>query len=85
MTILVTDEEGNKAELEHQDTIEYEGQIYVSFLPTDMDEDNDDYGLVILKVIDDGEEAILTSVDDDDERGEVFARFLANHPEEDSD
>lgn len=31
--ITVTDEEGNEFELEHLDTIEFQGQTYLAFFP----------------------------------------------------
>ena len=31
--ITVTDDDGNEFELEHLDTIEYNGQTYLAFLP----------------------------------------------------
>ena len=58
--ITVTDEDGNEFELEHLDTLEYNGQTYMAFFPAvegkedgsveDVDLD-EEYGLVILKVI----------------------------------
>ena len=67
--ITVTDEDGNEFELEHLDTLEYNGQTYMAFFPAvegkedgsveDVDLD-EEYGLVILKVIEaDGEELEL--------------------------
>ncbi len=51
--------------------------VYMAFLPTDIDEDDEDYGLIILKVIvEDGEE-ILGSVDDPDELEEVYELFAS--------
>ena len=47
--ITITDDEGNSYELEHLDTIEMDGAFYMAFLPTDIDEDDPDYGIVILK------------------------------------
>lgn len=73
--VTISDEEGNEFILEHQHTLEYQGVYYMAFLPTDMDEDDEDYGLIILKVIEvDGEE-ILGSVDDQDELEAVYEEF----------
>ena len=83
--ITLTDEEGNKFELEHLDTLEYDERIYMAFLPADMEEDDDDYGLVLLKVIDEGEEDVLTSIDDEDELDAVYVRFMERFSENDSD
>ena len=35
--ITVTDEEGNEFELEHLDTIEFQGQTYLAFFPAVQD------------------------------------------------
>ncbi len=54
--VSVTDEDGNEFELEHLDTIEMEDRIYMAFLPADMDENDDDYGMVILEAIEENGE-----------------------------
>ena len=77
--ITVTDEEGCEFELEHVDTIEYKGQVYMAFFPADTDEDSGDEeesGLIILKVIDvDGEEQ-LSTLDSEEELEEVYDQFM---------
>ncbi len=73
--ITVTDDEGNEFVLEHLHSLEYKNEIYMAFLPTDMDEEDEDFGLIILKVVEvDGEE-ILGSVDDPDELQAVYEEF----------
>jgi len=47
----------------------------MAFLPTDLDEDDEDYGLIILKVIVENGEEILGSIDDPDELEEVYELF----------
>ena len=74
--ITLTDEEGNEFELEHLDTLEFEGETYMAFLPADMDEEDPDYGIIILKVIEENGEEILGSVDDEDELDRVYERFM---------
>ena len=74
--ITITDEEGNSFELEHLDTLEFEGETYMAFLPADMDEEDPDYGIIILKVIEENGEEILGSVDDEDELDRVYERFM---------
>lgn len=74
--ITITDEEGNNFELEHLDNLEFEGETYMAFLPADMDEDDPDYGIIILKVIEENGEEILGSVDDEDELDRVYERFM---------
>jgi hypothetical protein len=59
----VTDDEGNTFELEHLDTIEMDDELYMAFLPADMDEDDEDYGVVILKVVEEDGEENFVNVD----------------------
>lgn len=85
--ISVTDEDGNEFELEHLDTIEYNGQTYMAFFPAVEGEEEDDgsvkdvdldeeYGLIILKVVVvDGEEQ-LSTLDSDEELELVYQQFM---------
>ena len=75
--ITITDDEGNEYVLEHLHTLEHKGSFYMAFLPTDIDEDDEDYGLIILKVIVENGEEILGSIDDPDELEEVYELFAA--------
>jgi len=77
--ITITDEDGNEFELEHLDTLETNGEIYMAFLPADLDEEDEDYGIVILKVIEEGEEDILASINDEDELNAVHELFVQRH------
>jgi uncharacterized protein YrzB (UPF0473 family) len=74
--ITVTDDEGNEFELEHLGTAEIDGEHYMAFLPADIDEDDEDFGIVILKVTVEDDEEILTTVDDEDLLNTVYARFI---------
>ncbi len=83
--ISITDEDGNEFELEHVDTIEYNGQIYMAFFPADTGEgqDEEESGLIILKVIDvDGEEQ-LSTLDSEEELEAVYDQFMEALFEED--
>lgn len=73
--VVLTDEDGREIELEHLDTVEYNGQTYMAFLPTEISLD-DAYELIIMKVEleDDGEEMLVT-LDDEDEEAEMFQIF----------
>lgn len=86
--ITVTDEDGNEFELEHLDTMEYNGQVYMAFFPAvegevdengqivDVDPDDEEYGMVIMKVIEvDGEE-LLSTLDSEEEEEEVYEKFM---------
>ena len=74
--ITVEDEDGNEMELEVIDTVEYAGSDYVLFLPADMDEDDPDYGYVILRIVEiDGEEQ-FEDVEDQEELQAVYEEFM---------
>ena len=76
--ITLTDEDGNELVLEYVDTLEHNGQTYTAFFPAveeGADEDDADYGLVILKtIVEDGEE-LLSTLDSDEELEEVYQLF----------
>ena len=61
--VVLTDEDGREIELEHLDTVEYNGQTYMAFIPAEMSLE-DAYELMIMKVEleDDGE--IYESIED---------------------
>jgi len=73
--VVLTDENGKEVELEHLDTVEYNGQTYMAFIPAEMELD-DAYELLIMKVEleENGEEALVT-LDDEDEEAEMFQIF----------
>ena len=84
----LTDEEGNNFKLEIVGEVEYEGELYRVFLPTDMDEDDPDYGFIILKSVMDGDEELLDSVDDEELLEKVYAIYMEevfNDEEEEPD
>lgn len=73
--VVLTDENGKEIELEHLDTVEYNGQTYMAFIPAEMSVE-DAYELLIMKVEleENGEEALVT-LDDEDEEAEMFQIF----------
>ena len=73
--IVLNDEEGNEAEFEFLDLIEYEGEEYVVLLPA---EEADDAGEVVILKLEDTEseeEESYVSVDDEDTLNKVFEIF----------
>lgn len=78
--ITVTDEEGNEFELEHLDTIEFQGQTYLAFFPAVQDgeeaQNEEEMGLVILKAIQENGEEILSTLDSDEEIDAVYNEFM---------
>ena len=74
--VTVTDEDGNEVELEHLGTLEYKDNTYMAFVPADMDEDDEDFGLILLRVAEDNGEQILADIDDQTELDEVYEQFM---------
>ena len=74
--ITIVDDEGKEIELEVLDALEFKGKNYMAFLPTDMDEDHPDYGIIILRVLLDRDgEVYYEDVDDQDELLAVYDEF----------
>ena len=84
--VTIIDDEGNEFELELLDTIDYNGESFAAFLPTDMDEDDPDYGLIILSVVNDenGDE-LFESIDNDDKLQQVYEMFMTVFEAEDEE
>lgn len=84
--ITVADEDGNEFELELLDTMEFNGQVYMAFFPAiegdddgempDVDLDDEEYGLVIMKVIEENGEEIFSTLDSEEEEEEVYQQFM---------
>lgn len=74
--ITVTDDDGNEFELEHLGTVELDGEEYMVFLPADMDEDDPDYGFIILKVEEANGEEQFVSIDDEQELERVYNYYI---------
>ena len=64
--IGIEDDEGNSFMLEVLGSVEYQGQEYRVFLPADMEEDDPDYGFIILKVLVVDNEEQFANVDEDE-------------------
>lgn len=74
--IEIEDEDGQKFEIEYVADMEYNGSKFMLCLPAD--EEDPDYGYIILRCVPDADgEEMLESVDDDDELNEVYERFMA--------
>lgn len=98
--ISVTDEDGNEFELELVDTLEHNGVTYYAMFPAvdadeetgepkDVDADDEEYGLVIMKAIEEKGEELLSTLDSDEELEEIYQlfmdRFFAEEDEETGD
>ena len=77
--ITVTDEDGNDIELELVDALEHKGVTYMAFFPAVLEgteEESDDYGMVILKSIQENGEELLSTLDSEEELTEVYNLFM---------
>ena len=78
--ITVTDDDGNEFELEHLDTIEYNGQTDLAFFPAEHEgeeaQNEEELGLVILKTVLENGEEILSTLDSDEEIDAVYNEFM---------
>lgn len=85
--ISVTDEDGNEFELELVDTLEHEGVTYYALFPAveeneetgepvDVDADDEEYGLVIMKAIEENGEELLSTPDSDEELEKIYNLFM---------
>jgi uncharacterized protein YrzB (UPF0473 family) len=72
----VTDEEGQEYSLEHLSTTEINDTLYMAFLPADIDEDDDEYGLILLKVIEENGEQMFEQLEDENEISLVHNTFI---------
>lgn len=75
--VVLTDDDGNEVEFEHIDTIEDGGNVYLAFIPANLDIEAE-AEVVILKVVEEDGEEILASVEDDEEADRIFEMVIAN-------
>ena len=95
--ITVTDEEGNEFELELIDTLEHHGVTYHALFPAAaegnedagdpvrVDADDEEYGLVIMKVVEENGEELLSTLDSDEEIEEIYNLFMERFFREEED
>ena len=77
--VTLTDDEGNDIELEYVDALEHNGTTYMAFFPVVEEreqENEDEYGLIILKSEQIGGEELLSNILDEDELNEVYDLFM---------
>ena len=94
--IPVPDEDGNEFELELIDPLEHEGVTYYAMFPAvaeneetgepvDVDADDEEYGLVIMKGIEENGEEILSTLDSDEELDTIYNLFMERFFEEEDE
>ncbi len=75
--ITIIDDDGQEFELEVLDSMDYNGESYVAFLPADMDENDPDYGMIILRsVLDENGDELFESIDDEEQLQDVYEHFM---------
>ena len=86
--VTLTDDEGNDIELEYIDALEHNGTTYMAFFPVVEDgaeENEDEYGLILLKSeLVDGEE-MLANITDEAELDEVYDLFMEQMMEDEDE
>ena len=94
--ITVTDEDGNDFELELVDSLEHQGVTYYAMFPAveedeatgepkDVDADDEEYGLVIMKAIVENGEELLSTLDSDEELDQVYELFMERFFQDDEE
>ena len=74
--ISISDDDGNEYEFEHLDTIEMDDAFYFACLPTDIDENDPAYGIVILKQEEGEDGELYLVVPDDDESERAYDEYM---------
>ena len=79
--VTLTDDEGNDIELEYVDALEHNGTTYMGFFPvveedSEDEENEEEYGLVILKSQMENGEEFLVTIDDEEEIDKVYDLFM---------
>lgn len=79
--VVLVDEDGNEVEFEHIYTLEHNGEIYMAFIPAELNVE-EQAEVVIMKVQEEDGEEILVAVEDDDEADEVYSIIMEKFEEE---
>lgn len=75
--VTMVDENGEEFVLEMLESIDYKDKTYTAFLPADLDENDPDYGLVLLRnAIDENGDEVYDTIDDEDELNDVYEQFM---------
>ena len=79
--VTLTDDEGNDIELESVDALEQNGTTYMAFVPvveedSEDEENEEEYGLVILKSQMENGEEFLVTIDDEEEIDKIYDLFM---------
>ena len=88
--VTLTDDEGNDIELEYVDALEHNGTTYMAFFPvveedSEGEENEEEYGLVILKSQMENGEEFLVTIDDEEEIDKVYDLFMEQMMEDEEE
>jgi uncharacterized protein YrzB (UPF0473 family) len=75
--VTMVDDNGEEFVLEMLESIDYKDATYTAFLPADLDENDPDYGLILLRnSVDENGEEVYDTIDDDEELNDVYEQFM---------
>jgi len=73
--VTLIDEDGNEAEFEHIDTLDYQGVTYLAFIPAELSLE-EEAEVVIMQIVEEGGEELMVAVEDDDIADTVFEMVM---------
>lgn len=74
--LTIEDENGDTFELEVLGSFEVNGKDYMAALPADMEENDPDYGIILLRIEEEDGMEVYDSIDDDDELDLVYETYM---------
>ncbi|MDR0249119.1 MAG: DUF1292 domain-containing protein [Oscillospiraceae bacterium] len=76
--ITITDDDGSEYELEHLDTIEDDGDVYMAFASAESMEsdDSDDVDVVIFRCVEEDGENVFEAIEDDGLLERIYGIFM---------
>ena len=80
--ITITDDEGNKFELEVLSTLDYNGESYLAVIPAAQSQEELQLEVTILKSVDEDGESILCVIEDEAELQAVYDLLMDSLYEE---
>ena len=84
--ITISDEDGQEYELEVLTELEFNGATYLAVIPAGLEEDEaEDFGVAILKSVEEDGESILCAVEDEQELEAVNTLIMEQLYEEGED
>lgn len=74
--IYLSDEDGNSFQLEHLDTFILDDVFYLACLPTDIDENDPAYGIVILRQSEGEDGELYLEIPEDEEEDRAYEEYM---------